>query len=108
VCSGLIVRWRTPARVERITGRVAGLEAGAVGASAAGAYAAARIGGFALAVLALALVGLQYLVAELLTHKRRGRELERMAAIDELTGLANRETFKAPARGGGGKRCRGR
>jgi diguanylate cyclase (GGDEF)-like protein len=37
----------------------------------------------------------QYLVGELLVSKRRSEELRRMATTDELTALANRETFRA-------------
>ncbi len=42
----------------------------------------------------LVLVIFQYLVGELLTSKRRGDELHRMATTDELTGLPNREHFR--------------
>src|SRR5207302_853233 len=44
--------------------------------------------------VAIVLVIFQYLVGELLTSKRRGEELQRIARTDELTGLANRERFR--------------
>ena len=37
----------------------------------------------------------QYLVGELLKSKHRGDELHRIATTDELTGLSNRERFRA-------------
>ena len=46
-----------------------------------------------LAVLALLIF--QYLVGELLKSKQRADELHRRATTDELTGLANRERFRA-------------
>ena len=43
----------------------------------------------------LALLVFQYLIGELLKSKQRGEELRRMATTDELTGLPNREVFRA-------------
>ena len=37
----------------------------------------------------------QYLIGELLKSKHRGEQLHRIATTDELTGLANREWFRA-------------
>jgi diguanylate cyclase (GGDEF)-like protein len=48
---------------------------------------------FSLVVFAIVLTVFQYLVGELLTSQRRGKELEIMATTDELTGLANRKEF---------------
>jgi diguanylate cyclase (GGDEF)-like protein len=45
-------------------------------------------------LVALTLAIFQYLVGELLTSKRRGDELHRLATTDDLTGLANRECFR--------------
>jgi diguanylate cyclase (GGDEF)-like protein len=53
-----------------------------------------EIGTIGLALVAIVLVIFQYLVGELLTSKRRGEELQRIARTDELTGLANRERFR--------------
>ncbi len=47
-----------------------------------------------LVLVALTLAIFQYLVGELLTSKKRGEELHRMATTDDLTGLANRERFR--------------
>ena len=44
--------------------------------------------------LGLMIILFQYLIGELLTSERRGKELERVANTDELTGLANRERFR--------------
>ena len=41
------------------------------------------------------LVIFQHLVGELLLSQRRSKELHRMATVDELTGLVNREHFRA-------------
>ena len=49
--------------------------------------------GIVLAVLVLLIF--QYLVGELLKSKQRGDELHRRATTDDLTGLANRERFRA-------------
>ena len=48
-----------------------------------------------LVLFALVLVIFQHLVGELLLSQRRSKELHRMATIDDLTGLANREHFRA-------------
>jgi len=53
----------------------------------------AHTAGIVLVVLVLLIF--QYLVGELVKSKRRGEELRRMATTDELTGLANREVFRA-------------
>ena len=46
-------------------------------------------------LVVLVLLIFQYLVGELLKSKQRGEELHRVATTDELTGLANRERFRA-------------
>ena len=46
-----------------------------------------------LVVFAIVLIVFQYLVGELLTSQRRGKELQIKATTDELTGLANRKHF---------------
>jgi diguanylate cyclase (GGDEF)-like protein len=61
----------------------------------AAVYVWAQLGTVGLALFGLVLVIFQYLVGELLVSKRRSEELHRMATTDELTGLANRETFHA-------------
>ena len=43
----------------------------------------------------LVLIIFQYLIGELLKSKHRGEKLHRVATTDELTGLANRERFRA-------------
>ena len=43
----------------------------------------------------LVLLIFQYLIGELLKSKQRGEKLHRIATTDELTGLANRERFRA-------------
>jgi len=53
----------------------------------------AGIPGIVLTVLALLIF--QYLIGELLKSKQRGERLEQIATTDELTGLANRERFRA-------------
>ena len=53
----------------------------------------AGTGGIVLAVLVLLIF--QYLIGELLKSKARGEQLHRVATTDELTGLANRERFRA-------------
>jgi diguanylate cyclase (GGDEF)-like protein len=60
----------------------------------AAVYVAVEVGTVGLALFALVLVVFQHLVGELLTSKRRGDDLHRMATTDELTGLANRERFR--------------
>jgi diguanylate cyclase (GGDEF)-like protein len=57
-------------------------------------YVATQLGTVGLALFALVLVIFQYLVGELLLSQRRSKELHRMATVDELTGLANRERFR--------------
>jgi diguanylate cyclase (GGDEF)-like protein len=61
----------------------------------AAVYLAIRLGTVGLAVLGLTFVIFQYLVGELLKSKQRSEELQRVATTDELTGLANRERFRA-------------
>ena len=58
-------------------------------------YLAVQLGDAGLALFALVLVIFQYLAGELLTSKHRSETLQRMATTDELTGLANRERFRA-------------
>ncbi len=60
----------------------------------AAVYVSVHLGTIGLALFAIVLVIFQYLVGELLTSKRRGEELHRMATTDHLTGLANRERFR--------------
>ena len=67
----------------------------------AAVYMAVHMGTVGIVLLALMLVVFQYLVGELLTSKRRGDELHRVATTlrrvattDELTGLPNREYFR--------------
>ena len=57
-------------------------------------YVAVRTGTIGITVLGLMIILFQYLIGELLTSERRGKELERVANTDELTGLANRERFR--------------
>jgi len=57
-------------------------------------YVAVDLGIVGLALFALVLVIFQYLVGELLLSQKRSKELHRMATIDDLTGLANRERFR--------------
>jgi len=56
-------------------------------------YIATQLGIVGLALFAIVLVVFQYLVGELLTSQRRGEELRLRATTDELTGLANRQSF---------------
>jgi diguanylate cyclase (GGDEF)-like protein len=58
-------------------------------------YLAEELGVTGLALFALVLVIFQYLVGELLISQHRSEALHRMATTDELTGLANRERFRA-------------
>ena len=46
-------------------------------------------------LVVLVLLIFQYLIGELLRSKQRGEQLQRVATTDELTGLANRERFRA-------------
>jgi diguanylate cyclase (GGDEF)-like protein len=61
----------------------------------AAAFLAVEAGTVGIALIALVLLIFQYLVGELLKSKQRGEELHRVATTDELTGLANRERFRA-------------
>ena len=61
----------------------------------AAVYVAVTAGTAGLVVVVLALMIFQYLVGELLKSKQRSDELHRRATTDELTGLANRERFRA-------------
>ncbi len=58
-------------------------------------YMYRQLGPWGLALFALVLVIFQHLVGELLLSQRRSKELHRMATMDDLTGLANRERFRA-------------
>jgi diguanylate cyclase (GGDEF)-like protein len=60
----------------------------------AAVYIAVKLGTVGIALFGLVLVVFQYLVGELLKSKHRGDKLQRMATIDELTGLANRASFR--------------
>jgi diguanylate cyclase (GGDEF)-like protein len=62
-------------------------------------YIAVRTGTVGITVLGLMIILFQYLIGELLTSERRGKELERVANTDELTGLANRERFRTQLEG---------
>jgi diguanylate cyclase (GGDEF)-like protein len=57
-------------------------------------FVTVKTGTIGLVLVALTLAIFQYLVGELLTSKKRGEELHRMATTDDLTGLANRERFR--------------
>jgi diguanylate cyclase (GGDEF)-like protein len=57
-------------------------------------YLAHQLGKIGLALFAIVLVVFQHLVGELLLSQRRSKELHRMATVDDLTGLANREHFR--------------
>ena len=59
-----------------------------------GAYGAFKLGLAGLAMFGLVIGTFQYLIAELMTSKRRSEKLQRVATTDELTGLANRERFR--------------
>ena len=54
-----------------------------------------ELGTVGIALVGLVLLIFQYLIGELLKSKQRGEELQRLATTDELTGLANRERFRA-------------
>jgi diguanylate cyclase (GGDEF)-like protein len=57
-------------------------------------YVAVETGTVGIMVVGVMIILFQYLIGELLTSERRGKELERAATTDELTGLANRERFR--------------
>jgi len=61
----------------------------------AAAYMAVESGTVGIVLVALVLLIFQYLVGDLLKSKQRGDQLQRIATTDELTGLANRERFRA-------------
>ncbi|HUA45008.1 MAG TPA: GGDEF domain-containing protein, partial [Solirubrobacteraceae bacterium] len=61
----------------------------------AATYVAVQLGTTGLALFAMVLIIFQYLIGELLKSKHRGEKLHRIATTDELTGLANRERFRA-------------
>jgi diguanylate cyclase (GGDEF)-like protein len=63
--------------------------------SMAAVFVAARQGTTGVALSGIVLIVFQYLVGELLKSKQRGEQLHRVATTDELTGLANRERFRA-------------
>jgi diguanylate cyclase (GGDEF)-like protein len=58
-------------------------------------YVAIQLHKIGLILFAIVLVVFQYLVGELLLSQRRSKELHRMATVDDLTDLANREHFRA-------------
>jgi diguanylate cyclase (GGDEF)-like protein len=58
-------------------------------------YLAVQLGVTGLVLFGLVLVVFQYLASELIASKHRSDALHRMATTDELTGLANRERFRA-------------
>src|ERR1700733_9454617 len=59
------------------------------------AFVALEAGTVGIVLAALVLLIFHYLVGELLKSKQRGDELHRVATTDDLTGLANRERFRA-------------
>ena len=61
----------------------------------AAAYVAVEAGTVGIVLVVLVLLIFQYLIGELLKSKQRGEKLHRIATTDELTGLANRERFRA-------------
>ncbi len=61
----------------------------------AAVYVAVKAGTGGIVLVVLVLLIFQYLVGELLKSKQRGDELHRVATTDELTGLTNRERFRA-------------
>jgi diguanylate cyclase (GGDEF)-like protein len=60
----------------------------------AAVYVAMELGTIGIALFGLVLVIFQFLVGQLLESKRRGDKLQRMATIDELSGLPNRARFR--------------
>ena len=58
-------------------------------------FVVVHTGAVGIALTALVLLIFQYLVGELLKSKQRADKLHRVATTDELTGLANRERFRA-------------
>jgi diguanylate cyclase (GGDEF)-like protein len=61
----------------------------------AAAFVVLEAGTVGIVLVVLVLLIFQYLVGELLKSKQRGDALHRVATTDELTGLANRERFRA-------------
>jgi len=61
----------------------------------AAVWVAVAAGTVGIVLTLLVLLIFQYLVGELLKSKQRGEELQRVATTDDLTGLANRERFRA-------------
>jgi diguanylate cyclase (GGDEF)-like protein len=61
----------------------------------AAVYVSVTLGTVGVALFGLVLVIFQYLVGQLLVSQRRSEELQRMATTDELTELANRESFRS-------------
>ncbi len=61
----------------------------------AAVFVAVEMGTTGLALFVVVLAIFQYLVGELLKSKHRGEKLDRIATTDELTGLPNRERFRA-------------
>ncbi|MGB8880976.1 MAG: EAL domain-containing protein [Solirubrobacteraceae bacterium] len=58
-------------------------------------FVAVETGSVGIALTVLVFFIFQYLVGELVKSKLRGDELQRIATTDELTGLSNRERFRA-------------
>jgi len=58
-------------------------------------FVVVETGTVGIALTALVLLIFQYLIGELLKSKQRADELHRVATTDDLTGLANRERFRA-------------
>ena len=58
-------------------------------------YITIMLGAMGLLLDALVLLVFQYLAGELIKSKQRSDSLHRLATTDELTGLANRESFRA-------------
>ena len=59
------------------------------------AFVVVKTGTMGIVLTALVLLIFQYLIGELLKSKARGERLHHIATTDELTGLANRERFRA-------------